>query len=40
MATRPLDKNEYEEIIKLCKSGFTYIDKKQVEKRLLEKTPH
>lgn len=28
MATRPLDKNEYEEIIKLCKSGFTYIDKK------------
>ena len=27
MATRPLDRNEYEEIIKLCNSGFTYIDK-------------
>ena len=25
---KTLDKNEYEEIIKLCKSGFTYIDKK------------
>lgn len=27
-ATRPLETNEYEEIIKLCKSGFEYIDKK------------
>lgn len=27
-ATRPLEINEYEEIIKLCKSGFEYIDKK------------
>lgn len=26
--TRPLETNEYEEIIKLCKSGFEYIDKK------------
>lgn len=26
--TRPLETDEYEEIIKLCKSGFEYIDKK------------
>ena len=25
--TRPLDKEEYEQIIKLCRDGFTYIDK-------------
>lgn len=27
-ATRPLEIEEYEEIIKLCKEGFTYTDKK------------
>ena len=27
-ATRPLEVEEYEQIIKLCKEGFTYTDKK------------
>ena len=39
MATRPLDKNEYEEIIKLCKSGFTYIDKKTGREKTFRKNP-
>ena len=37
MATRPLDRNEYEEIIKLCNSGFTYIDKNTGRERTFRK---
>lgn len=37
MATRPLDRNEYEEIIKLCNSGFKYIDKNTGKERTFRK---
>ena len=38
-ATRPLDKDEYEQIMNLCKSGFKYIDKKTGRKRQFRPNP-
>lgn len=38
-ATRPLEKEEYEEIIKLCKSGFKYIDKNSGKERKFRSNP-
>lgn len=38
-ATRPLEKDEYEEIINLCKSGFNYIDKKTGKERRFRPNP-
>lgn len=38
-ATRPLDRSEYEEIIRLCKSGFSYIDKNTGKEKVFRKNP-
>lgn len=38
-ATRPLEIEEYENIIKLCKEGFTYLDKNTVREKKFRPNP-